>query len=303
MADQSNNAWLYSQLSATKALLSSVGDNLLMKTALENRIEDLKDKIKEAEKFPEEAKLDVWFSGRAVYGSSGISSDFMQSTLQSIVGMIQSLTRQRVRKLKAEKRVVKMPKGQFYVTALTHGSFGYELAYKEEGLLFEDVSVIDSIDNVLSIIEIVTGDNLDLETFVQENPIRLLSNLKDFLLVLKKKHSTLRMEAGSNTLCIGLPRINIGYNNICLSEISEKEESIDAVFQGAFIETGKFEYTDESGKVRHGFISENLSNLEIADLNRTFSRSECYLNVIGRIVSDSNGKKKENVELTGISPK
>lgn len=303
MADQSNNSWLYSQLSATEALMCSVGENPLMRKSLENRIEDLKAKIKEAERMPEEAKLDVWFSGRAVYGSSGISSDFMQSTLQSIVGMIQSSTRERVRRLKSEKKVVKIPKGQFYVTALTHGSFGYELAYKEEGLLFEDVSVIESIDNVMSIIEIVTEDNLDLEAFVQENPIRLLSNLKDFFTVLKKKHSTLRMEAGSNNLCLGLPRISVGYNNICLSEISEKEESIEAVFQGAFIETGKFEYTDESGKVRHGFISENLSNLEIAELNRTFSRSECYLNVIRRIVSYTNGKKKENVELTGISPK
>lgn len=47
-------------------------------------------------------------------------------------------------------------------------------------------------------------------------------------------------------------------------------------------------------------MSDDLSYDEIAEMNRAFSRKECRLYVIRRIVAYSNGKKSESVELTGI---
>ncbi|MBO6030425.1 MAG: hypothetical protein J6Q22_03045 [Prevotella sp.] len=301
MESLSSVSWLKSQLAATESLLETVGDSLIMRISLENRINDLKDQINRASEIPDEAKLDVWFSGNAVYGSYGISASFMQNSMQSLVGMIQAAIRDKIRKLKEEKRTVKKPKGEFYITALTKGSFGYELAFKENGALFDDVFVIDSIKHVMGIIDEATNDEIDLDAIIQENPIRLLSNLKDLFVALKKQHSTFRMQSGPQEIVLDGNQVESGFNNICLSDISQKEETIRAVFQGALIETGKFEYTDENGVVRHGYISEDLSNEEIAALIKTYSGIECNLDIVRSIVSYANGKKKENVELLGIA--
>ena len=296
-----NKTRLQGQLEAIEQMLASTSD-ILMRTSLENRVAFLKQQMEAASDTDiDEARIDVWFSGKGVYGSQGISAVFMKDTMQALVGMIQSSTRDKVRKLKEEHKKASMPKGQFYVTALTHGSFGYELAYKDEqGALFDDPAIVDSIRGTMSVIETVTQRGVDMDELIKEQPIRMVSNLKDLFTSLKKQGSTLRMESGSSALLLDVNHVSQGYDNVCLSDIIEKHEEIPAVFQGALIESGKFEYTDVEGKLQHGNISEELSNDAIAQLNRDFSRRECKLQIIRRIVSYSSGRKKENVELMGI---
>ena len=301
MEYNSKIARLQGQLEAIEQMLGSTSD-ILMRTSLENRVAFLKQQIETAsDNMIDEARLDVWFSGKGVYGSQGISAVFMKDTMQALVGMIQSSTRDKVRKLKEEHKKASMPKGQFYITALTHGSFGYELAYKDEqGSLFDDPAIVESIHGTMDVIETATKTGLDMEELIKEQPIRMVSNLKDLFTTLKKQGSTLKMKSGDNALLLDSSHVSQGYDNICLSDIIEKQEEIPAVFQGAFIESGKFEYTDLEGKLFHGNISDDLSNDAIAQLNRDFSRRECKLQVIRRIVSYNSGRKKENVELTGI---
>jgi len=301
MEYNSNIARLQGQLEAIEQMLGSTSD-ILMRTSLENRVAFLKQQIETAsETTIDEARLDVWFSGKGVYGSQGISAVFMKDTMQALVGMIQSSTRDKVRKLKEEHKKASMPKGQFYITALTHGSFGYELAYKDEqGMLFDDPAIVDSIRGTMNVIETATKTGLDMEELIKEQPIRMVSNLKDLFTTLKKQGSTLRMESGSNALLLDASHVRQGYDNICLSDIIEKEEEVLAVFKGALIESGKFEYTDVEGKLVRGNVSEDLTSDQIADLNRRYSGVKCKMQLIRRIVSYSSGKKKENVELTGI---
>lgn len=295
-------ASLQGQLEAVEQMLSSTS-NILMRTSLENRVALLKQQIETAASSSiDVARLDVWFSGRGVYGSQGISAVFMKETMQALLGMIQSSTRDKVRKLKEEHRKASMPRGQFYVTALTHGSFGYELAYKDEqGSLFDDPAIVDSIRGTMSVIETATKGHLYMEQLINEQPIRMVSNLKDLFTTLKKQGSTLRMESGSRALMLDSTHVSQGYDNICLSDIIEKDEQVVAVFKGALIESGKFEYTDVEGRLVRGHMSEDLSGEQIAALNRRYSGEECRLQLIKRIISYSNGRKKENVELTGIT--
>lgn len=301
MEFNSQIAWLESQLAAAQSMLAATGDDLLMRTSLENRIADLREQMASVPEQAGAAKLDVWFSGRAVYGSQGIEQGFMEATAKALVGMICAIARDKVRRLKEQKKTANMPRGRFYVTALTHGSFGYELTYKDsDGMLFDDPAIVESIQNTMSVIEESTEKGLDVDALIQQQPIRMLANLKDFFSVLKKQGSTLRVESGSNALSLDSRSVDTGFDNICLSDILEKEEEITATFQGAFIESGKFEYTDVEGKLLHGNISEDLTGEAIADLNRRYSGIECKLQLIKRIISYSNGRKKENVELVGI---
>ena len=272
-----------------------------MRTSLENRIADIEEQIASVPEPSGTAKLDVWFSGKAIYGSQGIEQSFMEATSKALVGMIKACARDKVRKLKEQKKNAEMPRGRFYVTALTHGSFGYELSYKDnDGMLFDDPAIVDSIKCTMDVIEETTEQGLDVDTLIQNQPIRMLANLKDFFSTLKKQGSTLRAESGSNALSLDSRSVDTGFDNICLSDFIEKEEEITATFQGAFIESGKFEYTDVEGHLLHGNISEDLTGEDIIRLTRTYAGQECRLQIIRRIISYSNGHKKENVELTGI---
>lgn len=294
--------WLQRQLDATEDLLHTVGNSLLMKVSLENRIQEIKEQMANVTTDIHDARLDVWFSGDSTFGSQGISTGFMESTMHSLVGMIQASTRQKIRVLRQQKKKANMPKGKFYITGLTHGSFGYEMAFKEQGQIFSDETTIESIKDVIGIIEETASSDLNIDKLVAAQPVKLLSHLRDFLTITHKESSVIRMASGGLGINLDIPHVRLGYDNICLSNISEKEESLAGVFQGAFIESGKFEYTDDDNKVKHGKVSEDLSYEEIAEINRTYSRKQCILDVVISVVSYSNGKKRETVELTGIRP-
>ena len=216
---------LQGQLEAIEQMLGSTSD-ILMRTSLENRVASLKQQMAEAAAQPplDEARLDVWFSGKGVYGSQGISAVFMKDTMQALVGMIQSSTRDKVRKLKEEHKKASMPKGQFYITALTHSSFGYELAYKDEqGTLFDDPAIVESIRGTMNVIETATQSGVDMDELIKEQPIRMVSNLKDLFTILKKQGSTLSMESGSTALLLDAKNVSQVYDNVCLSSLSHKK--------------------------------------------------------------------------------
>ena len=80
MIYHSELAWLNNELAATEELLTQYHESYLMRLYLENRIEDIKGRIEEMSKqeIAPEAKIDIWFSGDAVFGSMGISSAFME---------------------------------------------------------------------------------------------------------------------------------------------------------------------------------------------------------------------------------
>lgn len=308
MVFNSELAWLYKELDATEELLGQYHESYLMRISLENRIEDIKGRIEEMSKQENapEAKIDMWFSGEAVFGSLGISSAFMEKTMHSLVGMIQAKTRKKVNdvnadlKLKHKKQTAKMPKGKFYITGVTHGSFGYAMEFKEQGNFLKDETTANSIQEVMKIIDDTSKVTLNVDDLIDTQPLKLLSHLKDFLTIVEKQHSIVKMKSGDVMMSLDVPHVARAYNNICKSDITTKEDCIIGIFQGAFIESGKFEYTDEDGKVKHGDVSEDLSYDEIAEMNRFFSRKDCRLHVIRNLVTYSNGKKNESVELTGI---
>lgn len=308
MVNHSEIIWLNNELAATEDLLTQYQESYLMRLSLENRIEDIKGRIEEVskQKIAPEAKIDMWFSGEAVFGSMGISSVFMEKTMHSLVGMIHAKTRKKVNdinanlKLQHKTQTAKMPKGKFYITGVTHGSFGYEMEFKEQGNFLEDETTANSIHEVMKIIDETSKDTLNIDDLIEPQPLKLLSHLKDFLAIVKKQHSIVKMRSGDVLMSLDVPHVVRAYDNICKSDISTKEDCIIGVFQGAFIESGKFEYTDGEGKVKHGDVSEDLSSDEIAEMNRSFSRKDCKLHVVRSIVSYSNGKINESVELIGI---
>lgn len=304
MAINTDIQWLQQQLSATRDLLEASRDSELMRVSLEYRLKDIESEISRyASQTPvADAKISMWFSGDATFGSMGLRGSFMKETLNSIEGMVKSASLKRIRQFETEHHHrVKRPKGNFYVTALTKGSFGYEMTYKENGNLFDDLLIIDSISDVMSIIEQTSSASLDLDSLVEEQPVKLLSHLKDFYKTIKKNNSFLRMKSGNMGFELDKEQTTVGYENICSQDIKEQEEDIVGTFKGALIESGKFEFFDTNNKLMHGSISEELDVASITELVQRFTNKQCNMHLLKHVISNSNGNKRELIELLSIS--
>ena len=305
MAFNTKKQWLQQQLDATKELLAISKNNELMRISLENRIRSLEADISacDEQELSAEAKISMWFSGDATYGSLGLRGSFMKETLNSVEGMVKSAAQKRILEYeRANHCRADRPKGSFYVTALTSGSFGYEMTYKEDGQLFEDPLIIQSINDVMHIIEMTSSDSLDIDELVEQQPIKLLSHLKDFYTTIKKNHSFLRMASGNMGFTLDRKHTNTGFENICAQDTTEQEVEIEGTFMGALVESGKFEYLDEENKLKHGRFSEDIEADVITQMVRRFTNSRCRMYLLKHVISSSNGKKREVLELLSIRP-
>lgn len=305
MAFNTKKQWLQQQLDATKELLAISKNNELMRISLENRIRSLETDICacDEQELSAEAKISMWFSGDATYGSLGLRGSFMKETLNSVEGMVKSAAQKRILEYeRANHCRADRPKGSFYVTALTSGSFGYEMTYKEDGQLFEDPLIIQSINDVMHIIEMTSSDSLDIDELVEQQPIKLLSHLKDFYTTIKKNHSFLRMASGNMGFTLDRKHTNTGFENICAQDTTEQEVEIEGTFMGALVESGKFEYLDEENKLKHGRFSEDIEADDITQMVRRFTNSRCRMYLLKHVISSSNGKKREVLELLSIRP-
>lgn len=305
MAFNTKKQWLQQQLDATKELLAISKNNELMRISLENRIRSLEADICacDEQELSAEAKISMWFSGDATYGSLGLRGSFMKETLNSVEGMVKSAAQKRILEYeRANHCRADRPKGSFYVTALTSGSFGYEMTYKEDGQLFEDPLIIQSINDVMHIIEMTSSDSLDIDELVEQQPIKLLSHLKDFYTTIKKNHSFLRMASGNMGFTLDRKHTNTGFENICAQDTTEQEMEIEGTFMGALVESGKFEYLDEENKLKHGRFSEDIEADDITQMVRRFTNSRCRMRLLKHVISSSNGKKREVLELLSIRP-
>lgn len=292
--------WFQQQLKATQELLDASSDSVLMQLSLKNRIAELEANINSVEDNASPAtKVSLWFSGDATMGSLGLKGSFMRDTISSVEGMIKSATTYKIRTCQSQKRP-KKPQGNFFVTALTNGSFGYELSYIEDGAIFGDPLVSESIGDVISLIEETSEKDANMEEMIERYPIRLLSHLKDFYSVIKKNNSFLKVESGTLGLELDNIHTSIGYENLCSSNILEQADVINGIFQGAFVESGRFEYTDADGKLLHGAFSEDTDVDTITEMIKKYTHRGCRMNVIRHISSLSNGKKKEQIELVSI---
>ena len=305
MAFNTKKQWLQQQLDATKELLAISKNNELMRISLENRIRSLEADICacEEQELSAEAKISMWFSGDATYGSLGLRGSFMKETLNSVEGMVKSAAQKRILEYeRANHCRADRPKGSFYVTALTSGSFGYEMTYKEDGQLFEDPLIIQSINDVMHIIEMTSSESLDIDELVEQQPIKLLSHLKDFYTTIKKNHSFLRMASGNMGFTLDRKHTNTGFENLCAQDTTEQVVEIEGTFMGALVESGKFEYLDEENKLKHGRFSEDIEADDITLMVRQFTNSRCRMRLLKHVISSSNGKKREVLELLSIRP-
>lgn len=241
------------------------------------------------------------FSGKAVVGSLGIRSDFVNKTIKPIQGIVKSLAA--LGKYgNLGKRGKAKDVADLYLTNLAHGSFGYELSVLSPKELFEEQEVAKSIKQTMCIIEATTKGNEEFDKAIENIPNRVLNNLESFFKEVSDEDSILKLESGSTYIELSSEKIKEGYNRVASITIEKSPISIKGVFKGALIQSEIFEFLPEKGKVIRGSIGESLSSEDITRYNEKFSNKECIFLLQENTVIFNNHRKKPTYELLGIKP-
>ena len=303
MGNHSKKEWLQWQLTETQQLLEVSKDSLLMKVSLENRIEEIKRQLKELEEHSVEAKISLLFARNAVLGSMGIKSSFASKTMSSIQGMIKT---QIVYDAYGEERIGKRGKlgktkmGEMFLTGLPQGSFGFELSLMNNEDLFAEDYAANSIKEVMDIIQATATDQEQYEKLVSNHPSRMFTYLKDFFKELASENSMLKMESGSHYVELSVDDNMTGYARTTSTHCQENNIKINGVFKGAFVESGKFEFLDEDGNIKHGKISEDIDEDMIVEYIRRYSNENCTMMILERNFTFKDGRKSTSYELIDI---
>ena len=292
---------LKAQILETEYMLSLVQGHPLMEPSLRERLKMLQEELGAIPNDIEEAKLRLLFSGKAVVGSLGIRSDFVNKTIKPIQGIVKSLAA--LGKYgNLGKRGKAKDVADLYLTNLAHGSFGYELSVLSPKELFEEQEVAKSIKQTMCIIEATTKGNEEFDKAIENIPNRVLNNLESFFKEVSDEDSILKLESGSTYIELSSEKIKEGYNRVASITIEKSPISIKGVFKGALIQSEIFEFLPEKGKVIRGSIGESLSSEDITRYNEKFSNKECIFLLQENTVIFNNHRKKPTYELLGIKP-
>lgn len=267
------------QILEIERLLSISDNNPFVDIPLRERLDNLKKQLEELPKDLKEPKITLLFTGNAVFGSLGIKSSFVSKTINPVQELIkiQAAITKFGKEFGKRGKIKKGEISEMYLTSLPTGSFGYELSLLNNVDLFDEQYVSDSIQDFIELIEFTIRDEERFIKIMDNYPIRTLSHLKNLLKEINSENSILKIESGSLYKEFSRDEIRIGYDRVSSTISNTETIKLNGIFKGAFIESGRFELIDNEGNTVHGYVSDDLTEEDIAQYNRTYSNEECSI--------------------------
>lgn len=292
---------LKAQIVDTERLLEMVLDHPIMSVGISEKLNELKRELESLPKVSSEPKVQLLFSGNAVYGSQGIKSTFVSKTVTPFQEMIKTQFAF-VRYGNVGKRgpSKKGSYSELYLTALPTGSFGVELSQLETSDLFAGVDVSVAMKQVISLITDTAKDDKSFESAIENTPKRNLSSLKRFLQEIAEEHSVLKIESGEIGIELANEKVLEAYQRVASAVDEEDEVFIDGIFRGLLLDSGRFEMQDEKARKLSGFISEDIGEDQLINYDKSFLNKNCILHLKVHKTSFKTGNVNVDYELLEI---
>lgn len=286
------------QIIDTERLVEMVLDHPLMSEGLKERINLLRQELESLPKESFEPRVQLMFSGNAVIGSQGIKSTFVTKTIAPFQEMVKTqVALVRFGKVGKRGQAKKGANTELYLTALPVGSFGVELSQLETNDLFDSMDISNAMKQVMTLIVNTATDDESFESTIEKTPKRNLSSLKRFLQEIVDEKSVLKMESGEFAIELTIEKIVEAYQRVASTIDEENEVFIKGVFRGLLLDSGKFEIQDEEGKKISGFLSEDISEEQLIDYDKTFLNQTCVIHFRIHKTKFKTGNVKIDYEL------
>lgn len=285
------------QIIENERFLKMVANHPIMSISIKAQIKYLKEEL---EKLPKESfkpKVNLLFSGNAVFGSQGIKSDFISKILKPFQDMVNTQFARIRGKKRASKKITN---SDLYLTAFPIGSFGVELCQLESNDLFDSNDISQAIKDILILVSDASQDDETFERAVENTPKKNLNSLKQFLKEISDEKSILKMESNELGIELSDEEVNIAFNRVANIIPEETEEFITCNFRGILLDSGKYEAQSLEGKKISGYISDTLSEDELIEYDKKYLNQQCIIHFKKNKVKFATGREKTDYELLDI---
>jgi len=294
---------LSSEITTVNGLLASArqyGD-IVGELQLEHRIKKLTRKVEMLkENYPKDnsASVALFFGGKPVLGSKGISAEFAGTALEQFQNLIaKTFAINEVGELGARGKIPFKAQSELMVTGLARGSFGFVLDEMSEQIEIEASELTHIIDKATHLLrDTAAHDDAVFESLLEELDSRTLVALRDFFSNLDSNKATLRVVEEDLDIILDSSAIHRGKVRTEATSIEEETTEIEGVLVGFLHEHKKFEIRDESGNILYGSATkESVDQFEKA--NETVIGKKCLVKITIKTVSPLNRPSREVVRL------
>ena len=285
---------LQAELASLNQLLESARelDDPVGEFQLEKRKNKLTAEIQSlADAREEKASVALFFGGKPVLGSRGISANFAGRMLENFQELVTRTFASAELRALGERGPVPMQQAtDLMVTNLAKGAFGFvldELSDQEE----IDVTALKlMVEDVVTTLERVASSNdADFEEVVEELDPRMLISLKNFFVALDSAEGTLRLVDDAADVSLDSQAIHRARVRTEATSIDENDITVEGVLIGFLPEHRKFEMSVD-GEMLYGSVSKEAAEqyAQLVARGETPERRRWSVRIKQRIVTPLN---------------
>jgi len=215
---------------------------------LEQRLEEISSEIEAISAQESQlASVALYFSGRPVFGTRGIASDFAGRSLENFQSLVsKTFAKRELGSLGERGRVPLRSNTNLMVTAVTHGSFGFVLEELSDQTEMHDTalkSVVSEVDEILN--GFGSSDENDFDRVAESIDSRILISLRDFFRDMDSSGATVRIVEDDRELNLDEAAVHRARLRADASEVEEDSINIEGIMLGFLPEHRRFEIQDQ----------------------------------------------------------
>jgi len=207
------------------------------------------------------ASVALFFGGKPVLGSRGISADFAGHMLEYFQDLVsRAFASTELGSLGERGPIPKRQATDLMVTQLTRGSFGFVLDELSDQGELEDTALKTMVEEVVTILEKVASSNeIDFEEVAERLDPRMLISLKDFFVTLDAAEATVRLVDDVADISLDQPAVHRARMRTEATSIDEADLLVEGVLVGFLPEHRKFEIQVDQAQTLYGSVSKEAA--------------------------------------------
>lgn len=250
---------LQAELSSVIALLQSARemDDPVGEFQLEKRKNMIESELHSLAAHPEnKASIALFFGGKPVLGSRGITAEFAGHMLENFQELVtRKFASSELGPLGDRGPIPMKQATDMMVTSLAKGSFGFVLDELTDQDEIDATALKLVVEEIVQTLEKVSSSNeLDFEEVAEQLDPRLLITLKDFFVTLDSAEGTIRLVDDVADISLDSTSVHRGRLRTEATSIDESDVTLDGVLVGFLPEHRKFEMLVE-GQMLYGSVS------------------------------------------------
>lgn len=207
------------------------------------------------------ASVALFFGGRPVLGSRGISAEFAGNMLEQFQDLVARTFAKTELGLLGEKGPIPMRHAaNLMVTEIAKGSFGFVLDELSDQVEMEETALKKMVEEVATVIERTASPNeLEFEEVAESLDARMLIALKNFFVTLDSSEATIRVVDDVADFTLDHQSIHRARLRTEATSIDESDLTLVGVLEGFLPDHRKFELRMDASQVVYGSVSKEAA--------------------------------------------